>query len=293
MNMFPHHVIALALLLMLGTGCTPLHISRTVSLKGLPPTNPEKIVAFKQEDIVNRPYQILGKVTYYRSGTRVTESASISEIRKYAAEIGADGVIGLHRNGSGGGVYSGIAVKWLDSGEKAKPKEIPFIVAMLPFNPVDPDEAGERLLKIPMAGLLESKGYYLQPSITYGVDGGIREARKLDDAALQNLGGLDADFLMELKTNYVNETKTSADAVTMRVGHNVQVEILNKKTRSIILRESYVEGTFRRITKAGEYFYSAPLSVYATQPTITYPVLMEGLMKALENIPPIHDEASY
>jgi hypothetical protein len=192
-----------------------------------------------------------------------------------------------------GGVYSGIAVKWLAPGEKAKPKEIPFIVAMLPFNPVKPDEAGERLLKVPMAYLLETKGYYLLPSITYGVDGGISGALKLDDAALQNLGGLDADFLMELKTNFVNETKTSTDEVTKKVGHNVQVKILNKKTRSIIFREWYVEGTFRSLSKAGEYFRSSSLSMYATQPTITFPVLLEGLMSALENLSPIHDEASY
>ena len=35
----------------------------------MPPADPAKIVAFKQEEAVNRPYQILGKVSICRSGT--------------------------------------------------------------------------------------------------------------------------------------------------------------------------------------------------------------------------------
>jgi len=289
------------LALLLGTACTPLHISRTVSVKGLPPTEPEKITVFKQEEAVTRPYQILGKVSVCRSGTRVMEGASIRRIRHHAAEMGADGVIGLHRNCPSGGVYSGLAVKWLNPGETPQPKGLPFIVAMVPLSLAKPDPS-EGLLRIPLAYQLDSKGYYLLPTVTYGLKGGLREAIKLDDATLQPIGGLEADFLMQVETKGIADKETHPNGVVTRNGYAVRVTLLNKRTRAVAFQQEVFDGVTKTTTARGthsvqgipeatlgksKYFDALP-DGQVVQALIPDDLLW-GLMLATEGLPAIHD----
>lgn len=183
-------------------GCTPLKTSRTVALSGLPPikdANQVRLVE-KIED-VTQPYQIVGKVTTYREGTRILKKSSIRRISEQAAAMGADGIIGLHNN-PGHGLFSAITVKWLAPGESPKPLEVPFIVALIPPVP-DPSAPGNqekvvRAMQMHLMYALESKGYYFLPDQTVNVTGGLEGAKLLDDAQWKALGGPNAHALLEL-----------------------------------------------------------------------------------------------
>jgi hypothetical protein len=189
----PLHWFLAPLAAFLFIGCTPLHLSRTVAVKGLPPVaDASQVTVSEKTGEATKPHQIVGKVTVYRTGTRITKDASSKRICESAAQIGADGVIDLHPN-FGKGLYSALAVKWLAPGETAKPKEVPFMVALLPIvmganTPANRAEISD-FVQQRLVYLLDSKGYYLMPQVVSGFDGGIKAAMKRDDAALQALGG--------------------------------------------------------------------------------------------------------
>jgi hypothetical protein len=270
--------ILIGSLLLLAAGCTPLKYNRTVALPGLPPVsdaNQVRVVENLSE--VTQPYQIVGKVTVYREGTRIMKNKSIERMSTQAAAMGADGIIGVHQN-AGGGMYSCLAVKWLAPGETPKPATVPFIVAVLPIVP-DPTAKGdqdkviavmEQVLHYP----LESKGYYLLPGKTAGCDGGIEGAKHLNDASLQALGGPNAHVLLDLAfagRSDVNILIASGSTISIRA------TLMEKSTRKVLYENV---GTGR---------VSAGFLINAMAPNAKrMDAAMIGTMAALRDLKPIH-----
>jgi uncharacterized protein YbjQ (UPF0145 family) len=226
-----HLTLALALGLCV-VGCTPLKTSRTVAFPGLPPIKDVKQVRLveKIED-VSQPYQIVGKVTTYREGTRILKNSSIRRISEQAAAMGADGIIGLHHN-PGHGLFSAVAVKWLAPGESPKPLEVPFIVAVLPVAP-DPTAPGNqekvvRATQVHLMYALESKGYYFLPDQTVNFTGGLEGAKLLDDAQWKALGGPNAHALLEL--GFVGHAQANI-LIASSASITVKATLVDKQTK--------------------------------------------------------------
>lgn len=267
---------------LLWTGCTPLKISRTVALPGLTPVaDAKQITVVEKLEEVTRPYQIVGKVTIWREGTKITQSASLRRIRNLAAQMGADGVIGLHFN-VGGALYTGLAVKWLSPGEKRQPTAFPFVVAALPIV-TDPTAPGkqEKVAKFVVSRLdylLESKGYYLIPGVVSNFSGGIEGAKNLDAAALLALGGNDAQLLLEI--NLHGRREVSA-VVYAEATSYVQATLLDKQTRKIVYEE-----------RGSGSFASGSLFVNAFANAKRQEAAVQGTLDALRNLKPVHQPTS-
>ncbi len=267
-------------------GCTPLHMSRTVSVSGLPVVaDPNKMTVIDYPETVTRPHQIIGKVTVYRSGTRIMKGGTTERICENAAQMGADGVIDLHPN-FGKGLYSGLAVKWLAPGEKAKPKEFPFMVALLPIvlganTPPNKVEIGN-FLQERLVYLMDTKGYYLMPEVVAGFDGGIAAAMKLDDAALQALGGKDTDLLLEVAIVDANSKiewglfGAAKDAKAV-----VRTTLMNKTTRKIVFQNM-----------ASGYFSIGSLEMFSDVTAIGN-ATFQGAEESLNDLKDIHDASSF
>ena len=216
-------------------GCTPLHISRTIGFPGLPPLGDvKKITVVEKMEDVSKPYQVVGKVTVYRSGTQIMKGASIRRITNQAATMGADGVIGLHRNW-GGCLYSGLAVKWLAPGESPKPVTVPFTIAIMPIGN-DALTHGDRTkltadLQKNLMYAFETKGYYLMPDLVTGSAGGIEKAKLLDNDALEALGGKDVHLLAEVGFAGQSEYNAGIISGSFMVIHG---KLLDKQTRKIV-----------------------------------------------------------
>jgi hypothetical protein len=212
---FHHLILSLHYRIMIGgvlitillfAGCTPLVINRTLSLKGLPPTTDSNLVTVMEEsEVPAKPYQIVGKVSVFRDGTRVTKSASIERIRTYAAQMGADGVIGFHQE-RGGGICSGIAVKWLTASDAKQSRQVHFIISLLPvFVEGKANAKSTEYFYYYLRNLLERRGFYMERDPVSGFEGGIAHARTLDFSDLQALGGDDTDLLMEVSAKKTSE----------------------------------------------------------------------------------------
>ncbi|TAK97743.1 MAG: hypothetical protein EPO07_12805 [Verrucomicrobia bacterium] len=272
-------------------GCTPLKSSRTVGLPGLPPVTDVKQVRIVEDmKAVTQPYQIVGKVTSYREGTRVTRSGSIRRLSELAADMGADGIIGVHRN-AGGGLYSALAVKWLSPGEQPQPLKVPFIVAALPMacDPIPPKkrEKYEKLVDSLMLPLIETKGYYLLSDKVSGFAGGITATAKLDDSQIEALGGKESQILAEISM-VAHKGGAYGGKSTIRVS------MLDKKSRTLCY-DSHGQGG----ANAADAFFETGMSPVFT---IVLPVLMpnalreeavmRGTIAAFDKLKPIHLEAA-
>jgi hypothetical protein len=263
-------------------GCTPLKVSQTVGLQGLPPlADASQVTVVENLSDVRRPYQLVGKVTVYRSGTRITKAASQERICRHAAQMGADGVVGLHRN-AGGGLYSGLAVKWLAPGEAKRPVSVPFVVAAMEVTPNasargNQEKVADAIRSVLMYPL-ESKGYYLLPDPVTGVRGGIDGAVLLEDGALRTLVGPNAHLLLEIgSTGQADGTILIASASSIAV----RARMLDKQSRRITYEGSGT-GT------AGGGFLVDAMAPNAKR--IDAAVL--GTLAALRDLRPIHQSTS-
>ena len=112
--------------------------------------------------------------------TGVSKKNAAKMMQQVAAEMGADAVIDMHK-GPGcswrwdaGMHYSGIAVKHLENGKKAKPLDNPFVIFRLPIE--DPKKPGEYLFvknhtwenfpfaDFPWVNRAVFKGYHVLPT---------------------------------------------------------------------------------------------------------------------------------
>ncbi|MEY4387722.1 MAG: hypothetical protein RLY20_3005 [Verrucomicrobiota bacterium] len=225
----------LALLISLSAsvvGCTPLKSSRTVALPGLPPIKDVNQVRLVERiEDVNQPYQIVGKVTTYREGTRILKNSSVRRISEQAAAMGADGIIGLHNN-PGHGLFSAITVKWLAPGESPKPLEVPFIVAVIPPAP-DPTAPGnqEKIIQATQMHLmyaLESKGYYYLPNQKVNITGGLEGAKLLNDSQWNALGSPNAHALLELA--FIGHAKANL-LIASGASISIKATLVDKQTK--------------------------------------------------------------
>lgn len=245
----PVAIVFLAMLLQLAGCGQQLMVTRTVSLPGLAAlSDATRVTVTEDLRSVTKPYQIVGKISVYRAGTVVFKNTAIERISHYAAEMGADGVIGFRANYPkfGAGLYSGIAVKWLAPGEEKKPLKVPFKVALLTPktslpapNKTDPD--------IYLISYLDSRGYYLLPGSVYAPHG-IMTTKTIDDVQLRNLGGADSDFLLEFDAFTLSPQEAferMSDGIKSVVGAVADVDIklpssviritlMNKHSREII-----------------------------------------------------------
>ena len=240
----------LAMLLQLAGCGQQLMVTRTVSLPGLAAlSDATRVTVTEDLRSVTKPYQIVGKISVYRAGTVVFKNTAIEKISHYAAEMGADGVIGFRANYPkfGAGLYSGIAVKWLAPGEEAKPLKVPFKVALLTpkrfFLPA-PNLTGPDIYLI---AYLDSRGYYLLPGSVHAPPG-IMTTKNMNNSQLSALGGADSDFLLEFdsfelspeealeRTHYSFKSLVGAVAdVDIKLPSSViRITLMNKHTGEVI-----------------------------------------------------------
>lgn len=220
-------------------GCTPLHISRTVGFSGLPPLGDvKKITVVDKMEEVTKPYQVVGTATIYRTGTMVTKGACLNRIKNLAAQMGADGIIGLHTTGFS---WTGLAVKWLSPEETPQPVKVPFVVALLPVT-INPEMPGnhDRLAMLSLARFaynLEKKGYYVircsdQVWAVTNFTGGIEAAKKLDSTSRQRVGGGAAQLLIQLAV-IGGHTENNVIIAGSAVG-DVRMLVLDKQQGEIV-----------------------------------------------------------
>jgi len=233
--------LSLGLGLVFATGCTSLVVTKTVGFPGLPPlANANDVNLVDAGTPINQPYQVVGAVTVFRRSFANTQQPLDNgycswRIRELAADMGADGVIGVHQNWGVDTkfktpipVVSGLTVKWLAPGEVKRPLTKPFVVAVLPMAEDAEEVPGGQTVTRSGAGKnrtetttqakpvknnhkelteavdkavvcpLETKGYYVLPSDNITFKGGLEGARDLSDTELKSLGGDDASLLLEV-----------------------------------------------------------------------------------------------
>lgn len=278
---------------LLFNGCTPLHITKTTALNEAQPFgNAKNITVFEEGKNVERPYQILGKVTVYRSGTKITKGATTERICEQAATLGADGIIGLHRN-YGGAMYSGIAVKWLAPGEASKPKDRPFVIALTPIitnvkMKGDPVKFAEGLQKL-LVYHIETKGYYLQSQIVAECVGGFETANKMNDENLARLGGPDTDYLMEIVVVDAKKRSNTGSFIVGGVLFGVGGLFMGSTNATTIVRVTVFQKSNRQIVFQKETAGEADVSWMESDNTKQALSALDAVNKALGEFKVVYD----
>lgn len=275
------------------TGCAQMKVSRTVALPGLPPvSNAKQVAVVEHLEDVKQPYQLVGKVTVTKFGSRLDKSKSTALICEQAARMGADGVIGLHTS-SRGWHYSGLTVKWLESETNAQPVAKPFVIAALPVvpNPKAPGrhEKLARQMRDDLFDLtLETKGYYVLPGWVAEVTGGLEQAKQMDAAAFNALGGSQAQLLQEL--TFVEPPSFHHYVLFATTHAKLQMTLLDKRTQTTAMQASAVggENTFIYFIVGGPIF-SSLIPVFIIEPMRNDAALFAARSLA-EQVPAIGEE---
>lgn len=173
----------LGCLLLCQTGCLSYSTTRSTMIRqgSTPRTSPDQVILVKHGSPVERPYQLLGKVTILQSRNQFSSGAANTawssadrKLQKAAAAMGADGVIGIYD-----GDYpsrrqawrSGAAVKWLNASEEKQAGEKSVVIALLPIQlPGNTSELNYAAQCVELAARyrLEKKGYYVVPGFVSG-----------------------------------------------------------------------------------------------------------------------------
>lgn len=236
----------------LGSGCAAVKANKTVGLPGLPPiASAKQVKVIERREDVTQPYQVVGQVTVHRSGTMLTKGTSLDRMKQIAAGMGADGLLGLiesHGDGSILGIGSGyawvhscLAVKWLDPGQSTRPLALPMVVGLLPSSTTGDKAKFTQMVSESVSATLGLKGYYPLPLTASAVTGGLDELKKLGDAELQAVGGKDTQLLLVVSSA---DSKLTYAVVGDSIKAQLQVSILDKQTRNVVLQERSNEGNF-------------------------------------------------
>jgi hypothetical protein len=161
-------------------------------------------------------------------------------MKKIAADMGADGLIGIHWNDNGQALNghqffrSGLAVRWLAPGEAKRELAVPFVVAILPIqdqsSPGKESKISESLRESVMYPL-ETKGYYVLPVKLSDFKGSIEKAKSLSDAELRAVGGEDAQLLFGLT---IEASANTTIVVQSGSTFTIKTALLDKQSRSIV-----------------------------------------------------------
>lgn len=234
-------LVSILTIVFLLTGCCTTTATRTVGLPGLSPlASGEQVKLVEKIDNVKQPYQIVGQVSFSSEGfINAGEGTSYKQMKKMAADMGANGLIGIHSGGDGRYMfyYSGLAVKWLSAGETKQTLSVPFIVAVLPIqDQTSPDreaKISESLCKRVMCPL-ETKGYYVLPEQVNDFKGGIDKARLLGDSELAALGGENAQLLLGLtiESSVDRNVVVASDST-----YSIRTTLMNKKNHKTIFEK--------------------------------------------------------
>ncbi len=168
------------LAIMFMSGCASPVIHKTMGLRyKYPAASPDKVEVVERGDLVTKNRQVIGNVVV-DGKFGISKGKAITLMKQTAAEMGANGLIDVHKGPGckwrydGGMHYSGIAVKWLAPGQSRQPLDNPFVIYRLPVR--DPDEPEEYLFtkntlgeSYPMADFpwvnrAVFKGYHVLPT---------------------------------------------------------------------------------------------------------------------------------
>lgn len=275
----PLYSVVIVVVTALVTGCGPLHVNRTVGLSGLPTVEGSRVTVVENWADATKSYQVVGKGSIYRNAGGVPKGGAIKRLRQMAGEMGANGVIGLHGTTS---FRTGLMVKWLEPGETSRPVTVPFVVGVLPVI-YDTNAPGNN---VKISGILreslwpvESKGYYLLPGVIEGFSGGIDGAGGLDDSTLADLGGSNAQLLLEVRLAGRSEWNAG---ILAESSANIQARLLNKATRKIVY-EGFGKGGGGGLFRAS----GGLLASMVAPDDKRIEAVVYGAWEALENLKPI------
>jgi hypothetical protein len=270
----------------LGSGCAAVKANKTVGLPGLPPlASAKQVKVIERREEVTQPYQVVGQITVRRSGTMLTTGTSLDRMKQIAAEMGADGLIGLiesHGDGKILGIGSGyawvhscLAVKWLAPGQSTRPLALPVVVGLLPSSTTSDKPKFTRMVSESVSATLGLKGYYPLPLTSPAVIGGLDGLKNLGDVELQAVGGHDTQLLLIVSAA---DSKLNYAVVGDSIKAQLQVSVLDKQTRNVVLQEQSTEGNFEL---TGIVFGPFFVDKHRRE------VFCQAVNKALQKLPPI------
>ena len=201
-----------ALVLCLFTGCASPAIYGTSGLKQeYKPVSAKSVQTFKRGESVGRNYQIIDQIALH-SFFGVSNGKARKMFRAEAARMGADAVIDIHRGPgnmkfSGGGLhFGGLAVKFLNPEQAAKPLNNSFIIARLPV--IDPKtnkpiKLKKKKLNFGLSSMdyywvfdAEFKGYYVLPPCEDHLTG-LTGVKLMTPQQRLQVGGKDTQLLLD------------------------------------------------------------------------------------------------
>lgn len=230
----------------LGSGCAAVKANKTVGLPGLPPlANAKQVRVVEHREDVTQPYQVVGQITVRRSGTMLTTGTSLDRMKQIAAEMGADGLVGLiesHGDGKILGIGSGyawvhscLAVKWLAPGQPTQPLTVPLVVGVLPSAAASDQAKFGKIVCEAVSATLGLKGYYPLPLGAPILKSGFGELTTLGEAELQALGGTQTQLLLDVA---LMQGKSAYYVVGSNAKAEIQLAIFNKQSRNTVLQEN-------------------------------------------------------
>jgi hypothetical protein len=144
-------ILCFVCILAVGCGRLNTHIT-PLSPETLPSTSPEHIRVFSLGDTISEPYTVLGKVYVKRRGgwsAGKNEKMILPDIKRLAAGMGADAIMGFYignqdfdKNLKTEGLRwgSGLAVKFIKSGQVPKSSPLDFSVIITRLKPLNYEE---------------------------------------------------------------------------------------------------------------------------------------------------------
>ena len=295
------------LVTMLASSCastsTSVMKTHTKSKPGCSEMNPDEIVLYREGMLIKKSYEILGKV-FAEKHSAVTarpprESVLVDELRKRAARLCTDALIGFHTSvvsGEGATGYrwaSALAVRFVEKPEEREAQSrVPGLDLVISIPPAKIDtalKAGENsdyfqeIIRARSRYHLEKAGYYttvLSDQITR------EDMEQMDEEKRQTLGGRDAYYILILS---LRESKKEGgiavgytDSVLLPVvpvyleEHKVQIsaELVLKKTGETVWQKEGVG-----VGRAGN------LQVLV-EGTKEYDAIIAAVQKLYETVPP-------
>jgi len=196
---------AVAILLILATGCVSPMIKTTRLNPGPDATETKTVTVYKQGGAAPSNYEVLGVVTAVAFGA-LSESSALKKLKAEAAAMGADALVGFYMGfveGENVQLWaSALAARVLPAGQNVASRKGDFFAAV-PHTLLEKDVAtGGRAVKLDDAARkfaqfhLSKKGYYavlVEQPMPDPFEGSFQA---MDDAGLGKYGGAEADLVL-------------------------------------------------------------------------------------------------